>query len=145
MPPKIIMHFGPYSSNEIEKIVTELEANEIKFTVNLSAEQAEQNIEMAHADFVAVGDQIGLAWSPYHRAVLARLRGDFTSATALANEALAAAVERPEGSLRLFALEELALISFWQGNHTQAISLAQQLYDAFSASGQAPLSLDGDL
>ncbi len=100
--------------------------------------EAEQRFSDALAMFETHGDQIGIAWWPYHQGRIASAQGRFEDARALFERAFVNAQIHPEGELALHTRYELAKIDLFTGT----AETSNQLRDLVAAYKEKELVLD---
>lgn len=108
-------------------------------------EAAKTSFATARKSFVEIQELIGLAWSPYYQATVARMQGDLVTARRFAQESLTASDTRPEGNLRLVSLEELAEIAYLMGEFKLAQNLSQQVFDGYHSQGESIYAAYGNV
>ena len=100
-------------------------------------EEALVHFDQAFSVFEEIGDEIGIAWAPYHRGRIAARRGDLAGARAYMSQALANAEEHPEGGLDVNARFELMVVTTLEGRDAEALALARGLGEEYRALGRS--------
>ncbi len=93
---------------------------------------AQEEFRAAGEAFVRVGDEIGLAWRPYHQARILLGFGELREAEEAIVWALENAEERPEGSLEAHSKYVLAQIQIHRGQFDEAHTNINVLLDYYS-------------
>lgn len=96
-------------------------------------EEALASFDAALAIFDQIGDEIGIAWAPYHRGRIAARQGDLAGARALIEQAIANADAHPEGNLETNARFELMVGLVFSGDDLQAREQARGLLHDYRA------------
>jgi len=96
-------------------------------------DDALESFEAALSIFEEIGDEIGIAWAPYHRGRIAIRRGNLAGGRALIEQAIANAGEHPEGNLGVNARFERMLAATLAGDHGAALGQARDLRTAYRA------------
>lgn len=89
--------------------------------------------------FQEVGDEIGIAWAPYHKGRIVARSGHLDRARDLIQQAIDNARSRPEGYLDLHARFELVRVEYFGGSLEKAESMAASLATDYQ---EAELELD---
>lgn len=96
-------------------------------------EEAEAAFDEALGIFEDIGDEIGVAWAPYHRGRIAVRRGELERGRALFDQAIANSADNPEGSLELHSRFERMVAATFAGEFDVAVSMAQDLSSEYMA------------
>jgi tetratricopeptide (TPR) repeat protein len=94
-------------------------------------DEALESFDAALVIFEEIGDEIGIAWAPYHRGRIAIRQGDLAGGRALIEQAIANAAEHPEGNLEVNARFELMLGATFAGDYIQALAQARDLLEEY--------------
>lgn len=95
-------------------------------------EEALDSFDEALQIFEEIGDEIGIAWAPYHRGRIRARQGDLETATKLIQQAIENSQTRPEGNLEINAQYEAMLIATLAGQSNQALAQAQSISQRYT-------------
>lgn len=94
-------------------------------------EEAAEEFDAALVVFEEIGDEIGIAWAPYHRGRMEIRRGLIEDGIASLEAAIANSAERPEGSLEVHSRFELMAARTFAGQFAAAAEAARDLSAAY--------------
>lgn len=96
-------------------------------------EEAETAFDEALEIFEEIGDEIGVAWAPYHRGRIAVRRGEVERGRALIDQAIANAADNPEGGLARHSRFERMVAATFAGAFDDAVTAARELSSEYIA------------